>query len=262
MIQQTKYKTSIDGSASAKFVVEGMASVGIQISGTFVGTLVFEATIDGTNWFSVSLLNPVTGLLASTTTTTGSWILSCGGLWSVRARLSAYTSGKATVNFQTATSKGMELQGSNGNVASGATDSGNPVKVGGKYNSTAPTFTDGQRGDLQIDANGNLKTSMATALSKLVDSITTRPEATTYLNMTASALVRTGAGILVGMYVNSTSSGTIKFWDQTSAAVPVMNNTITPAIGYHNLGSTAFATGLYATIGGTLDVTLYYIPTP
>lgn len=45
-----------------------------------------------------------------------------------------------------------------GSVASGATDSGNPVKVAGKYNSSAPTFTDGQRGDIQIDANGNQKT--------------------------------------------------------------------------------------------------------
>src|SRR5579884_1603141 len=43
-----------------------------------------------------------------------------------------------------------------GNVGSGATDSGNPVKVGGTYNSSAPTFTNGQRGDLQLDSHGNL----------------------------------------------------------------------------------------------------------
>ena len=41
-----------------------------------------------------------------------------------------------------------------GNVASGATDSGNPVKVGGKYNATRPTLTDGQRGDAQVDSRG------------------------------------------------------------------------------------------------------------
>lgn len=43
-----------------------------------------------------------------------------------------------------------------GNVASAATDSGNPLKVGGKYNSTLPTFTDGQRGDIQLNAKGGL----------------------------------------------------------------------------------------------------------
>jgi len=80
-----------------------------------------------------------------------------------------------------------------------------------------------------------------------------------YVNLTASALVKTGSGKLIGMYVNSTNAGTIKLWDNTSAATTVINNTITPAIGYHNLGGASFNTGLYATIGGTaLDVTLYF----
>lgn len=48
-----------------------------------------------------------------------------------------------------------------GNVASGATDSGNPVKVGGKYNSTPITLTNGQRGDLQMDATGYVKVQVA-----------------------------------------------------------------------------------------------------
>lgn len=47
-----------------------------------------------------------------------------------------------------------------GNVASGGADSGNPVKVGGKYNLTQPTFTDGQRGDLQLDSRGHLEVSI------------------------------------------------------------------------------------------------------
>lgn len=45
-----------------------------------------------------------------------------------------------------------------GNVASGTTDAGNPVKIGGVFNSAAPTLATGQRGDAQLDANGNLKT--------------------------------------------------------------------------------------------------------
>lgn len=44
-----------------------------------------------------------------------------------------------------------------GNVASGVADTGNPVKVGGIYNSTAPSFANGQRTDLQADANGNVR---------------------------------------------------------------------------------------------------------
>lgn len=79
-----------------------------------------------------------------------------------------------------------------------------------------------------------------------------------YKNLTASALVKTGTGVLKGFYVNSTTAGTIKLWDNTSGATTVINNTITPAIGYHDLGDVAFTVGLYATIGGTLDVTLHF----
>lgn len=44
-----------------------------------------------------------------------------------------------------------------GGVASGAADSGNPVKVGGVYNSSLPVLTTGQRGDVQLDPGGNVR---------------------------------------------------------------------------------------------------------
>ncbi len=78
-------------------------------------------------------------------------------------------------------------------------------------------------------------------------------------NLSASAnAVKAGVGKLRGMYVNSTSAGTIKLYDSLTQTGTVLNNTITPAIGYHNLGDACFNTGLSVTIGGTLDVTLYY----
>jgi hypothetical protein len=50
-----------------------------------------------------------------------------------------------------------------GNVPSGSADGGNPLKVGGKYNSTLPTFTDGQRGDLQVGTRGSVHVSLKVA---------------------------------------------------------------------------------------------------
>lgn len=47
-----------------------------------------------------------------------------------------------------------------GSVASGATDSGNPVKVGCPFNSTPPTVTNGQRVDCQSNARGDIRTLM------------------------------------------------------------------------------------------------------
>ena len=78
-------------------------------------------------------------------------------------------------------------------------------------------------------------------------------------NLSASAsAVKAGPGKLRGMYVNSTSAGTIKIYDSLTQTGTILNNTITPAIGWHKLGDGQFLTGLSVTIGGTLDVTLYY----
>jgi hypothetical protein len=56
-----------------------------------------------------------------------------------------------------ALSSGRAADEPQGNVAAGATDAGNPLKIGGKYNTTPPTLTSGQRGDLQLDSVGNVR---------------------------------------------------------------------------------------------------------
>lgn len=60
-----------------------------------------------------------------------------------------------------------------GNVASGATDSGNPVKVAGVYRSTFPTLTDGQRGDLLLGSRAALAVQIHSANSTGVVGTTT-----------------------------------------------------------------------------------------
>lgn len=52
-----------------------------------------------------------------------------------------------------------------GNVASGSTDSGNPVKTGGVFNTTQPTLTTGQRGDMQLGSRGSLRVELFGASS-------------------------------------------------------------------------------------------------
>lgn len=55
--------------------------------------------------------------------------------------------------------------GLTGTVASGSADTGNPVKIGGKYNTTLPTFADAQRGDLQIDGRGRVIVTLGTLIA-------------------------------------------------------------------------------------------------
>ncbi|MEH2201164.1 hypothetical protein [Nostoc sp.] len=56
-----------------------------------------------------------------------------------------------------------------GNVAAGATDSGNPLKIGGVYKATPPTLADGQRGDLQLSSRSNLLIDTINYVSSPID---------------------------------------------------------------------------------------------
>jgi hypothetical protein len=78
----------------------GFAAVGLQISGTWVGTVAFEATIDGTNWFSVTGLPIGSTTGATGATANGQWKFPAAGWHSFRARCSAYTSGTITATMQ------------------------------------------------------------------------------------------------------------------------------------------------------------------
>jgi len=82
----------------------------------------------------------------------------------------------------------------------------------------------------------------------------------TYINLSASALVKSGIGRLRGIFVASASSNpTIKLWDNTSAATTILVNTFTPtAVVYYDFGDVLFGTGLYITISGTVDCTIFY----
>lgn len=62
----------------------------------------------------------------------------------------------ATLNAVPCAASGSTGSAAVGNVASGATDSGNPVKTGAVVNTTAPAFSAGQRANSQADVNGNL----------------------------------------------------------------------------------------------------------
>lgn len=61
-----------------------------------------------------------------------------------------------TITVEQTDSSNLQVQ-VQGVVAAGETDSGNPVKVGGKYALTLPTYTDGQRTELVSDSKGQIR---------------------------------------------------------------------------------------------------------
>lgn len=82
-----------------------------------------------------------------------------------------------------------------------------------------------------------------------------------YLNGTTSQSVKTGSGTFYGIIVNSHTSGTLKFWDNTAGSGTVIMNTFSFPAGsgfYTFPKGISFYTGLFATIGGTIDYTIIY----
>ncbi len=78
------------------------------------------------------------------------------------------------------------------------------------------------------------------------------------LNVTATRLVCSGPGYIVGITVASSSSGTIKLWDATSATGTVILGTTSMSASQFLPIMGDFENGLYATVGGTLDCTISF----
>jgi len=79
--------------------------IAFVVTGTFTGTITFEASVDGTTFASFGLQLPTGGSIVSTLTAAGtlvSPVASCQGFEVVRARMSSYTDGSALVKWQTA----------------------------------------------------------------------------------------------------------------------------------------------------------------
>lgn len=141
-----------------------------------------------------------------------------------------------------------------GTVAAGSSDSGNPVKVGGKYNTTLPTLTDGQRGDAQLDAKSVLMTNLAYQLSATIDSITAYPFGHSYTNVTATGAttIKTGTGTIHQINFNNpsafTSGAIMVLYDNTAASGTIIDTFTLPisatAMPFSLSLNKAFGTGL------------------
>lgn len=134
------------------------------------------------------------------------------------------------------------------------------------YRGTSLSKIDGQVSLLESDSAGNEKITHATwerGADMSFDLIKVQQRATKpAAPLTASALVFTGAGQLMGWVVNSCSTGaTLKIWDNTSAATTVAFDTMTYTAAVNQgpsvvtLKDVAFTTGCYFTISGTMSVT-------
>ena len=84
--------------------VEDADEFAIAINGTWVGTITFQVSLDGTNWYNIALhdSNQADKKQASiTTTANGLFFHESAAFMRLRCKMTAYTSGTATVKFVT-----------------------------------------------------------------------------------------------------------------------------------------------------------------
>lgn len=156
-----------------------------------------------------------------------------------------------------------------GNVASGATDSGNPIKIGGVYNTTPPTLTNGQRGDAQMDANADLLVALGTILAgeDLVVGVMKVEQRFSYLHIAAgqaTTVVKAGSGFLHSITLNgaATATNVTTVYDNTAGSgtvisIPAATTATVPTTLTYDV---TFLTGLTivtATANGA-DMTISY----
>jgi hypothetical protein len=94
---------SITNTQNVEINTQASGACGVQLSGVWTGTIVFEATVDGAIWNPVLAVNSVTDAEVTQTTVNGNWIIACGGFQKVRARGNTVTSGSATVFLNAST---------------------------------------------------------------------------------------------------------------------------------------------------------------
>jgi len=86
---------------------KGYSTVANYVAGTFVGTIKAYASVDGTNYFAVTIINRITASVVTEITTTGPYIVNCSGYMFIKFIMNPYTSGAADMTWAMAMGGGV-----------------------------------------------------------------------------------------------------------------------------------------------------------
>ena len=245
---------SCGAGSTVSLSVNGVSSGRLGISGTWVGTIVVDVSVDNfATFLTQAICGTTSGCTTSGTTVNGTFpILGMGSVTQVRARMSAFTSGTASISLVASQGNGTQGVINFGDTTSGSADSSSsPIKIGARYNATMPTFADGNRADVQTNQHGALSTSGRWTHNNIHGA-------------TAGTLIHTGSLTLHAICVNTQSGGTITVYDNTSVAGSAIY-TIVTASGTSGAPTCLaplddeFSTGLeVVTTAGSTDVTFLW----
>lgn len=208
--------------------VRGYGGAIIQVTGTFSATLIVEGTVDGTNWVTLRVMNVSDGSFVTSVTATGVYAIATAGIETIRARVSAYTSGSVTV-------KGR------GSVAVIArANAGNSIgstAILGGTNGYVLYDNAGVIGEYPITGTGNAVLSISPTLTGTVG----------VAAATFSGSITVGGGTPILKHLSATAA--LDFANQVAAGCEVLTITVTGAavgdtvaIGVPNASDTTTST--------------------
>jgi hypothetical protein len=87
---------------SVSLAADGMATATVDISASLVGTLEFQGATASGSFFAIPARNVATGVIATTTTVIGNFVVPVAGFEQLRVYCTAYTSGSALVRIEMA----------------------------------------------------------------------------------------------------------------------------------------------------------------
>lgn len=146
-----------------------------------------------------------------------------------------------------------------GNIADGAADAGNSVKVGGVYNTSAPTLSGGQRSTVQLDSSGNLKVNIAAGAAAGGTSSTVgaaAPSAATAVGFTDGTNMQLGHVDGSGNLKVNIAAGGVPSAQDNSAFTPGTTNGL-GAFAVFNDGIGGLTSGNSGELRCTVDRKLY-----
>lgn len=139
-----KYGTLSAATDHVDLSCAGFGGVGIRVSGSFVGTITFQGSVDGRQYDTLTLVTFDGSTTATTTTGVGQWLGPCAGLTVVRVTMTSYTSGIANVAMLASEESGARPGGGGGGAGNPASPSTSvQFNNGGSFGGSANFTWDG-----------------------------------------------------------------------------------------------------------------------
>jgi len=142
-----------------EIIVGGYSSVGVQLSGTWGGTISFQCTLNGTSWTALDFQPSSGTTLVTSSTSNGTWSTPSGGCTRIRFYGTSITSGTAIISTRVSTSSASRGKGGGGAGDIEGVTAGTNLNGGGTSGTVTLNVDNPVVADLTGNVTGNVSGS-------------------------------------------------------------------------------------------------------